>query len=205
MLRLAVATDPAWGRFAAARLDEMLLDHAHCEKKAAGAALTLLFRYPQHEALQAPLSALAREELAHFETVLAELTRRGLRFGRQRAAPYAGRLHGLVRREEPGRLQDLLLCCAAIEARSCERLTLLRDAVAEDGLRALYGGLLAAEARHHRLYVELAESVFGRTAVRARLEVVLAEEARVIADAPPVLARLHAGPLSPPAAPPRRS
>ena len=72
MLRLALDTDPAWGAFAArATSPEVLLDHAHCEKKAAGAAVTLLFRYPQHAALQAPLAALAREELGHFEAVLA--------------------------------------------------------------------------------------------------------------------------------------
>src|SRR4029453_4303089 len=122
MLRLAVATDRAWGRFAAAHLDEVLLDHAHCEKKAAGAAVTLLFRYPQHAALQAPLAELAGEELVPFETVPRAAARRGLRFARQRPAPYAGRLHAFVRRDEPGRLLDLLLCSAAIEAPSYERL-----------------------------------------------------------------------------------
>jgi tRNA-(ms[2]io[6]A)-hydroxylase len=196
MLRLAVATDPAWGAFAAAHLDDLLLDHGLCEKKAAGAAVTLLFRYPERAALQAPLADLAREELSHFETVLAELGRRGLAFGRQRPAPYAGRLHAFVRRDEPGRLLDLLLCCAAIEARSCERLALLGEAVGDPGLRALYRGLLAAEARHHRLYVELAECEFGRAAVRARLDEVLAHEARAVTEAPAALARLHAGPVS---------
>jgi tRNA-(ms[2]io[6]A)-hydroxylase len=198
MLRLAVATHPAWGRFAAARLPELLLDHAHCEKKAAGAALTLLFRYPEREALQAPLSELAREELAHYAAVLEALARRGIPFGRQRPAPYAGRLHALVRREEPGRLLDWLLCCAAIEARSCERLGLLRDALDDAALRALYGGLLAAEARHHRLYVDLAEALFDAAAVRRRLADVLAHEARVLAEAPDALPRLHAGPLTGP-------
>jgi len=187
MLRLAFDTDPAWGAFAAARLDEVLLDHAHCEKKAAGAALTLLFRYPERAALQAPLAALAREELGHFESVLGELGSRGIAFTRQRPAPYAGRLHAFVRRAEPGRLLDWLLCCAAIEARSCERLGLLRDALGDARLRALYGELLAAEARHHRLYEE--------HEVRARLREVLDHEARVIREAPASLARLHAGPL----------
>jgi tRNA-(ms[2]io[6]A)-hydroxylase len=195
MLRLAVATDPAWGRFAAAHLDAMLLDHAHCEKKAAGTAVGLLFRYPHRPELQAPLAALAREELAHFEAVLAQLERRGLRFGPQRAGPYAGELHRVVRRDEPGRLLDLLLCAAAIEARSCERLGLLAGAVGDPPLRALLEGLLAAEARHHRLYVELAEALHPRAEVRARLADVLAREAEAIAAAPPRLARLHAGPL----------
>jgi tRNA-(ms[2]io[6]A)-hydroxylase len=195
MLRLAATTDPAWGVFAASHLDEVLLDHAHCEKKAAGAAVTLLFRYPEQPALQAPLAALAREELGHFEAVLGELARRGVAFARQKAAPYAGRLHAAVRREEPGRLLDLLLTCAAIEARSCERLTLLHGALEDAPLRALYGELLAAEARHHRLYVDLAERLFDPGAVRARLAEVLAHEARALAEAPAALPRLHAGPL----------
>jgi tRNA 2-(methylsulfanyl)-N6-isopentenyladenosine37 hydroxylase len=194
MLRLALTTDPGWGAFAAARLGEVLLDHAHCEKKAAGAAVTLLFRYPEREPLQAPLAALAREELGHFELVLAELARRGIPFQRQRPSPYAGRLHAIVRREEPARLLDLLLCCAAIEARSCERLALLRDALDDAPLAALLSGLLAAEARHHRLYVELAEELFAKREVKARLAEVLAHEARVLAEAPAALARLHSGP-----------
>jgi tRNA-(ms[2]io[6]A)-hydroxylase len=195
MLRLGVETDPGWAAFAISRLDEVLLDHAHCEKKAAGAALTLLFRYPQHVALQAPLAAVAREELGHFEAVLRELERRGIPFGRQRPSPYAGRLHAFVRSREPERLLDLLLACAAIEARSCERLGLLRDALADAPLRTLYGELHAAEARHHRLYVDLAESLFAKEVVRARLAEVLEHEARVLSEAPASLARLHAGPL----------
>ncbi|HEX2485217.1 MAG TPA: tRNA isopentenyl-2-thiomethyl-A-37 hydroxylase MiaE [Myxococcota bacterium] len=195
MLRLAAATHPAWGRFAAAHLDAVLLDHAHCEKKAAGTAVGLLFRYPHRSELQAPLAALAREELGHFEAVLAQLARRGLRFAPQSPAPYAGLLHRSVRREDPARELDLLLCAAAIEARSCERLTLLADAVDDAPLRELLRGLLAAEARHHRLYVELAEALHPRATVRARLDEVLAREAEAIAAAPPALPRLHAGPL----------
>jgi tRNA-(ms[2]io[6]A)-hydroxylase len=196
MLRLALDTDPAWGAFAADRLDEILLDHAHCEKKAASAALTLLFRYPQHASLQAPLSALAREELGHFEAVLAALARRGVPFGRQRPSPYAGKLHTAVRPAEPERLLDLLLCCAAIEARSCERLTLLRDAVADAELRVLFTALLAAEARHHRLYADLASELYPEAEVRARLGEILAHEAKVIAEGPATLARLHSGPVT---------
>ena len=194
MLRLVLETDPEWGDWAQARLPEILLDHAHCEKKAAGAAVNLLFRYPEHGSLQAPLSELAREELRHFEAVLGELERLGVAFARQRPGPYAGRLHRVARAGEPGRLLDLLLCCAAIEARSCERLTLLAERLDDAPLRALYRGLLAAEARHHALYVELASGIFGEAAVRERLSHVMRAEADAIAAAPPRLARLHAGP-----------
>ena len=129
MLNLVTPTDSAWIARALGALPELLLDHAHCEKKAAGTAIQLIFRYPQHGFLLAPLAALAREELGHFEQVLALMESRGLAFGRQRPSPYAGRLRQTVRAGEPERLIDTLLCCALIEARSCERMSLLADAL----------------------------------------------------------------------------
>ncbi len=191
MLSLAAPTDPAWTARALGSLDEILLDHAHCEKKAAGMALRLLFSYPHRDFLQQPLAKLAREELAHFEEVLAALRARGLRLRPQRPAPYAGRLRERVRRGEPGRLVDLLLCCALIEARSCERFGLLAAALAEPALSRLYAGLLEAEARHHRVYVDLAAAAVPRAQVRERLAELAAHEALVLAEAP-ALARLHA-------------
>lgn len=191
MLKLASDTPAGWASWAAGHLDEILLDHAHCEKKAAGNAMTLLFQYPDQPSLQRPLSELAREELRHFEQVLTWLARRGRGLERQRPAPYAGRLRKLVRDGEPARLIDLLLCSAAIEARSCERLGLLAQALPEPELAAFYRGLRAAEARHHGLYVELACTVAGPDVVRDRLAEVTAHEAQVLAEAP-VLPRLHA-------------
>jgi tRNA-(ms[2]io[6]A)-hydroxylase len=192
MLRLACATDPGWAGRALGRLDELLLDHAHLEKKAAGTAVTLLFRYPERRALQEPLARLAREELGHFEQVLGHLDRRGVAFRPQRPGPYAGRLHRAVRADEPARLLDTLLVAALIEARSCERLGLLAEALpgVDDELAALYRGLLAAEARHHGEYVGLALALFPERDVRARLDELAAHEAESLdaADAP---ARLH--------------
>jgi len=190
VLSLAAPTGPGWVERALGRLDEILLDHAHCEKKAASTALALLFRYPEHGLLQAPLSRLAREELRHFEEVLRELERRGLAFRRLRPSPYAGRLFEAVRTAEPARLLDTLLCCALIEARSCERFRLLADAVSDTGLAGFYRGLLAAEARHHGEYVGLARGVAPEAEVRERLAELAAHEAAVLADAPP-WARLH--------------
>jgi tRNA-(ms[2]io[6]A)-hydroxylase len=191
MLSLAEPTRPAWTARALGSLDEVLVDHAHCEKKAAGMALRLLFSYPHRDFLQEPLARLAREELAHFEQVLVALRARGLRLRPQRPAPYAGRLRERVRRGEPGRLVDLLLCCALIEARSCERFGLLAARLAEPRLSRLYAGLLEAEARHHRVYVDLAAETVPRAQVRERLAELAAHESRVLAEAPG-LARLHA-------------
>jgi tRNA-(ms[2]io[6]A)-hydroxylase len=181
MLNLAAPTDPAWAEGAAGALDEILVDHAHCEKKAAGMAVQLLFRYPQHDFLLEPLSRLAREELAHFEEVLRLIRRRGLAFRRQKPSPYAGRLREALRTSEPGHLVDTLLCCALIEARSCERFQLLAEAVEDPELAAFYGGLLAAEARHHRVYVELAGRLEPEDDVKTRLLELATHEAAVVA------------------------
>jgi tRNA-(ms[2]io[6]A)-hydroxylase len=192
VLKLRSATEPSWARRAVAALDAILVDHAHCEKKAASMALTLCFRYPDRPALLLPLSRLAREELAHFEEVLAHLAARGVAFGHQPPGPYAAGLLAAVRRDEPARCLDTLLCMALIEARSCERLGLLADVLPDAGLAAFYRGLLAAEARHHATYVELARSVAAPDAVAARLDALAAHEAAVLAATPP-LPRLHAG------------
>lgn len=184
MLHLASETDPDWGRRAVAAIDEILLDHAHLEKKAAGTAVNLIFRYPQYSALMTPLSRLAREELAHFEQVLRIMQGRGVPFVRQRPAPYAGRLMTIVRQGEPERLLDTLMCCAVIEARSCERMKILAETLEQGELQDLYRGLLACEARHHGTYLELASEVFDRATVEARLREVAEHEARVLEGAP---------------------
>ncbi|MEZ4435595.1 MAG: tRNA-(ms[2]io[6]A)-hydroxylase [bacterium] len=192
MLRLKSSTDPAWVERALAHIDEILVDHATCEKKAASMALTLLFRYPDRADLLRPLSALAREEMEHFELVIDHIEARGGRFHRLAPGDYGSRLMQIVDKREPARLLDTLLCCAVIEARSCERMMLLADALAdpEPALAALYRGLLASEARHHALYVDLADRLFDRATVRARLDAITAHEAEVLREIPP-LARMH--------------
>lgn len=191
MLHLASHTDSIWTERALAQLDEVLLDHAHAEKKAASLAIRLMFRYPEQSALLVPLSELAREELEHFERVLAQLRARGLEFRRQKPSPYAGRLHAIVRTWEPARLIDTLLCCAVVEARSCERFQLLAEAVPDPVLAALYAGLLASEARHHHTYVELARTISDPASVATRLGEITVHEAEVLREAPP-WPRLHA-------------
>lgn len=191
MLSLAAATTEAWLERALSDVDALLVDHAHCEKKAAGMAVNLLFRYPHHGFLHEPLSRLAREELAHFEQVLALLAARGRALEPQRPAPYAGRLRAASRAHEPARLLDTLLCGALIEARSCERFGLLAEHAPDAGLRRFYAGLLAAEARHHGVYLRLADALAPAAEVRERLRELARHEAGILADAPS-LARMHA-------------
>lgn len=186
MLNLASRTDPAWIQRALEHVDEVLLDHAHCEKKAASTAINLIFRYPERPQLTLPLSALAREELEHFEQVVAVIRSRSGEFRRQQPSPYASRLFAAVRTHEPARLLDTLLCCALIEARSCERMQLLAQRLEDPVLRELYQGLLACEARHHATYVDLARNleIVAEPQLRLRLAELAAHEASVLEDAP---------------------
>jgi tRNA 2-(methylsulfanyl)-N6-isopentenyladenosine37 hydroxylase len=192
MLRLTTETPRGWAEEALGAVEELLIDHAHCEKKAASTAVTLIFKYPERLHMLQPLSALAREELAHFELVLDHLARRGLSYRRLTPSPYAGKLIAVVRREEPHRLLDTLLCCALIEARSCERMTLLAEAFVgvDDELARLYRGLLASEARHHATYVDLALESFEEGEVRARLAELARHEGEVL-SAPRGPLRMH--------------
>lgn len=190
---LAAPSSAAWLEAAIARPDLVLIDHAHCERKAAGVALQLMFRYPSDEALGAALSALAREELEHFEQVLALLQRRGLPLRSLAAPAYGATLTAAVRRGEPLRMLDSFLVAGLIEARSHERMALLAAHSPDAELRALYGELLASEARHFGLYWVLAESRHGREATVARLEELAAVELQALAGVspPPEQVRMH--------------
>ena len=194
MFQLSYQTGPEWFERVLPELDSVLIEQAHLERKAAAMAMTLLFRYQHHEVLQVPLSELAREELEHFEQVMRWLVRRGVTFGPQESSGYAARLMEVVRPAEPERLLDTLLCCAVIEARSCERLKLLGEGLHAHGtepeLAAFYLDLVHSEARHHGLYVRLARALFAPEEVAARLTIVCAHEARVQREQP-VAARLH--------------
>ena len=174
---LAAPTSDAWLVAACARPDLLLIDHAHCERKAAGVALQLMFRYPSDVALAQALSPLAREELEHFELVLQLLERRAIALRPLPAPAYGATLAKAVRRDEPARLLDSLLVAGLIEARSHERMALLAAAGPDPELRALYGELLASEARHFGLYWVLAEARYGRELTTARLQELAVVEA----------------------------
>ena len=177
---LAAASSASWLEQASARPDLVLIDHAHCERKAAGVALQLMFRYPSDEALGAALSRLAREELEHFELVLELLQRRGLALRPLPAPAYGASLTAAVRKGDPERMLDSFLVAGLIEARSHERMALLAAHSPDAQLRALYGELLASEARHFGLYWCLCEERFGREAMVARLQELAALEVQAL-------------------------
>lgn len=191
---LRCPTPESWLRAALARRAELLLDHANCEKKAASTALSLIFAYADNPVLTARLSRLAREELRHFEQVQRLMHALEIPFTRLKPSRYAERLRRAVRRTEPGRLLDLLLCGALIEARSCERFIALAPRL-DEPMSSFYRNLSEAEARHFTVYLDLARRV-AADARREQLETRTREladlEAELITSSDPQF-RFHSG------------
>nr|WP_199299089.1 tRNA isopentenyl-2-thiomethyl-A-37 hydroxylase MiaE [Trichocoleus sp. FACHB-46] len=174
-------TASAWVEQALANLDTVLLDHSHCERKAAGVALNLMFRYPSNTKMVKALTAIAKEELEHFEQVNQILERRGVPLGPLSAPPYGAGLNQQIRRNEPERLLDFLLVCGLIEARSHERLSLLAAHVPDPELARFYRVLMASEARHYGAYWVLATTYYERSLVEQRLEELATVESQLLA------------------------
>lgn len=188
---LLAATPARWFEVATGRWRELLIDHANCEKKAASTALSLMFAYPEDFALTERLSRLAREELRHFEQV--QKLMRELQVAHVRMAPsrYAEGLRRVLRTGEPGRLLDLLLCGALIEARSCERFVGLAPGLAAP-MGGFYAALAQSEARHQGLYLRLAQQRAGQEDWRRRLQQIATVEAE-LATSPDPQFRFHSG------------
>ena len=187
---LDTRTTSAWINEACRRLPDLLIDQANCEIKAASTALGFIYRYPNHTILVQRMSRLAREELRHFEQVKKLMDEMSIPFRRLSASRYAGQLRQAVRREEPGRLLDMLLVGALIEARSCERFGLLRENLKDRELASFYDSLFESEARHHSIFVRLARMYGPEDVVLQRLEVLATEETKIIERGDP-LPRMH--------------
>jgi tRNA 2-(methylsulfanyl)-N6-isopentenyladenosine37 hydroxylase len=190
---LKAATPPAWIAQASAETDVLLIDHANCEKKAASTALSLMFAYAEDLELTGKMSRLAREELRHYEQVTKLM--KTLAVAPQRLAPgrYAERLRRLVAKSEPQREVDLMICGALIEARSCERFAALAQSYGGP-IGALFQGLHSAEARHYRVYLDLARRAAHRAGIgfQPRVEEFATLESQLITSHDDVF-RFHSG------------
>jgi tRNA-(ms[2]io[6]A)-hydroxylase len=197
MFCLRADTDPAWAKQAVSELDAVLVDHAHCEMKAATNALSLVVRHPGNLGLVRALTDLACEELDHFRRVVAFLERRGLELGPPPVDAYAGELRRAMSRlpnAEVPAVVDRLLVSALIEARSSERFKRLLEALpptTSPELRVFYEELFACEARHYRTYLDLANGALRsewrsahdrdvESAVQTRLSLLAEAEGKII-------------------------
>jgi tRNA-(ms[2]io[6]A)-hydroxylase len=182
MLGLKLPTDPRWTNLAAKSIQEILTDHAYCEQKATSTAISLIQNYPDFENIVTALSPIVKEEWGHFELVIEQLKKRGLKLGLQRKDKYVSELlkyirHGGSRNES---LVEKLLFSALIEARSCERFKLLSKNIEDRELKAFYKNLMVSEAGHYRLFLDLACEMGGKGKVMSRWNEWLEFEAQVM-------------------------
>lgn len=189
---LPCRTPARWIDNALANQDLLLIDHAHCEKKAASTALSLMYRYVDNVELLNKMSRLAREELRHFEQVLAIMKKRGVVYGHLTPSRYAAGLRKEVRAEDPAKLVDVLIVGGIIEARSCERFAALAPHL-DEALGSFYSSLLKSEARHYQDYLALARKAAGEP-IDDRIEAFLALEKGLI-EQPDEEFRFHSGPV----------
>lgn len=182
MLHLQSTSSDRWLTQVSDHLDQILIDHAHCEQKAASTAMNLMFEYVTNDDLVETMSEIVAEELEHFHMVRKLLKERGIRFIKIKPGTYGRKLKELCRRQEPAKAVDHLLVAALIEARSCERFVLLRDHLPDPELSEFYGSLYESEARHHATYVRLAMQYGEEADVQARLNELASQEAEIIEE-----------------------
>ena len=182
MLSLQSESTQRWLEHVDQHLDELLIDHAHCERKAASTAMNLMNAYTENRRLCREMKRIVEEELEHFEMVLEILDQRGVTFRRIASGPYGKQLTQLIRQDEPHRGVDRLLVASLIEARSCERFRLLAERIKtrEPQLSEFYSSLFESEARHHTTYVQLAEDFQPREVVKKRLHQLSEKETEII-------------------------
>lgn len=183
-------TPQEWVAQAIENQEILLIDHAHCEKKAASSALAMIYRYPDRVELLQKMSRLAREELRHFEQVLRFISARGFIYDYLSPSRYANGLKDHCRKTRLECLIDTLIIGAFIEARSCERFAAVAPHLDEE-LGKFYTGLLASEARHFQDYLQLAER-YSKEDMSERIQFFAVIEAELISS-PDTEFRFHSG------------
>lgn len=182
MLGLKTPTNPEWISVAIDNIPLILSDHAHCEKKAAMFAMTMITRYPERSRLVGDMIELAHEEVEHFELVHKHILSRGEKLRHDKGGFYARQLHAFISKNEPQKLLDSLIVGAIIEARSCERFSILAKHIPDGVLAEFYTSLLASEAGHYRAYTDIAREYYPATLVKKRLKELLEHEAVIISS-----------------------
>jgi tRNA-(ms[2]io[6]A)-hydroxylase len=186
MLDLRFKTPPEWLTVVFADFDAFLLDHAACERKAAATGMSFVVRYPDKSALIEPLIEFSREELEHFQIMYRIIHARGLILSDDYKDPYVNALRSQVRNGGEGMLLDKLLVAGIVEARGCERLFMVANALAEQDspLAEPYLELARAEARHHGLFFRLARACFADPVIEERASILLDYEAELVKRLP---------------------
>lgn len=184
MLGLKLPTDPRWAKIAEKNIEEILIDHAWCEQKAASTAISLIVTFPEFPELVTAMVALVREEMGHFKMVHEKLQARGIELGWDRKDEYVIRLRDFFPKggSRIDQMVHRLLIAALIEARSCERFRLLSEELEEAELREFYRQLMISEANHYTLFLNFSRQYGDREIVDKKWQELLEFEAEIMKD-----------------------
>lgn len=182
MLHLKLPTDPRWVNIAEMNIEDILVDHAYCEQKAASSCISLIINFHEFKDLVDMLTPVVAEEWGHFERVMEQIRKRGYVFGKPRKDEYVVKLLGFVRKggSRVDQLIEHLLMNALIEARSCERFKILSKHLPDQELKNFYYELMISEAGHYVNFIELARKLRDEEKVNERWQEWLSYEAEVI-------------------------
>ena len=182
VLGLKLPTDPRWVNIAEMQIEDILVDHAYCEQKAASSCISLIIQYPEKSELVDVLTPVVAEEWAHFERVIEQIRKRKYDLGYARKDEYVTALNKVLNKggSRDQRLVEKLLMNALIEARSCERFKLLWKNIADEELQTFYYELMVSEAGHYVNFIDLAKVYMPEEYVKARWEEILRAEAEII-------------------------
>ncbi|NMM47963.1 tRNA-(ms[2]io[6]A)-hydroxylase [Marinigracilibium pacificum] len=193
VLGLHLPTDPRWANIAGMNIEDILIDHAYCEQKAASSCISLIINYPEKDDLVEMLTPVVSEEWSHFEMVIEQLKKRGYSLGKMRKDEYVAQLAKKVRKggSREDQLVEKLLMNALIEARSCERFKMLHKNLEDEELSEFYYQLMISEAGHYKNFLSLAKKYLGEEKVMKRWEELLKEEAEIIKNLDVRSDRMH--------------
>jgi len=182
VLGLELPTDPRWVNIAEKNIQEILVDHAYCEQKAASSCISLIIQYPEKQMLVETLTPIVAEEWGHFERVIEELKKRGMTLGVNRKDEYVEQLQRVIKKggSRDDQLVEKLLMNALIEARSCERFRLLWKEIQDQELSKFYYELMVSEAGHYKTFLTLAKEYKDPDQVEKRWRELLGEEALIV-------------------------
>ena len=181
-LGLELPTDPRWINIAEMNIEDILVDHAYCEQKAASSCISLIIQYPEKESLVDVLTPVVAEEWAHFERVIEQLKKRNYKLGYPRKDEYVTALGRILKKggSRDQQLAEKLLMNALIEARSCERFKLLWKNIGDEELQMFYYELMVSEAGHYHNFLDLAKQYTSDEYVQERWGEILKAEAEIM-------------------------
>lgn len=192
-LGLKLPTDPRWVEIAEKDIEEILVDHAYCEQKAASSCISLIIQFPERSKLVNMLTPVVAEEWTHFGQVLEHLKKRKFSLGRARKDEYVIQINGILKKggTRDEQLVEKLLLNALIEARSAERFRVLSKNLKDKELSVFYHDLMVSEAGHYRNFLDLAKTYMPEQYVERRWKQFLQEEAKIMKNLEPKSDRMH--------------